>query len=399
MDSVKIVPVIITKDKGGHRNMARRGENIYCRKNGRWEGKYVKCRVDGKIRYGYVSGKSYEETLRKKHEAIKAMQTGTHKSRKRGELLFAVVAEKWMETQKPILKETSIAKYEGILSHYLIPEFGDMLITEITREKAVECLQRLLAPKGEKESGLAPKTVTGIFSVLKTILDFAKIHGNVTVTDLRNMPVKQARRPLRVLSVKEQRTLEDYLSEEMDGSGFGIMLCLYTGIRLGELCALKWEDISFTEKTLYVHRTMERVPAEEGGRKKTKIIVTQPKSICSVRYIPLPDKVFHLAKERKGEQEAFILTGSPKKFIEPRTMENHFLAAIQKCGISKANFHALRHTFATRCVELGFDAKSLSEILGHASVRITMDRYVHPTMEAKQRNMDRLSELMSAGND
>lgn len=375
--------------------MARRGENIYCRKNGRWEGKYEKGRVDGKIQYGYVSGKSYEEVLRKKQEALKAQaRARVNSGQQKEEILFALIAEKWMEAQKPLLKETSIAKYEGILARYLVPEFGEIKVAEITRDKVSQFLQRLLVPQGEKEDGLAPKTVTGIFSVLKTILDYAKRCGNVPVTDLGDLPVKQVRNPLRVLSVNEQHLLENYLTADMDYSRFGIMLCLYTGIRLGELCALKWEDISFTDRTLHVHRTMERVPAK-GERSKTKIIVTTPKSSCSVRYIPIPDKVFHLAQEMKGPQDAFLLTGSANKFIEPRTMENHFLAAVKKSGIDRANFHALRHTFATRCVELGFDAKSLSEILGHASVRITMDRYVHPTMEAKQRNMDRLSELMS----
>lgn len=377
--------------------MARKGENIYCRKNGRWEGKYEKGRVDGRIQYGYVSGKSYEEVLRKKREALKAQTCAYANSGQSEEnLLFAFIAEKWMEEQKPILKETSVAKYEGILERYLVPEFGGMQVTEITRDKVSQFLQKLLVPQGGKDGGLSPKTVAGIFSVLKTIMDYAKRNGNVSVTDLRDLPVKQIRKPLRVLSVNEQHLLENYLTADMDCSRFGIMLCLYTGIRLGELCALKWEDISFEDRTLHIHRTMERVPAKDESNSKTKIIVTPPKSSCSVRYIPIPDKVFHLAQEMKGPQDAFLLTGSPNKFIEPRTMENHFLAAVKKSGIDRANFHALRHTFATRCVELGFDAKSLSEILGHASVRITMDRYVHPTMEAKQRNMDRLSELMSA---
>lgn len=380
--------------------MARKGENIYCRKNGRWEGKYEKGRVDGRIRYGYVSGKSYEEVLKKKQEALKKqacarVDSDQHKKK----VLFAFIAEEWMETQKPLLKETSIAKYEGILARYLIPEFGEIQVAEITRDKVLQFLQRLLMPQEGKEDGLAPKTVTGIFSVLKIILDYAKRYGNVSVADLQDLPVKQVRKPLRVLSVNEQHLLENYLTADMDCSRFGIMLCLYTGIRLGELCALKWEDISFTDRTLHVHRTMERVPAKGESNSKTKIIVTPPKSSCSVRYIPIPDKVFHLAQEMKGPQDAFLLTGSANKFMEPRTMENHFLAAVKKSGIDRANFHALRHTFATRCVELGFDAKSLSEILGHASVRITMDRYVHPTMEAKQRNMDRLSELMSVRNN
>lgn len=376
--------------------MARRGENIYCRKNGRWEGKYEKGRVDGKIQYGYVSGKSYDEVLKKKQEAIEAQTyIQIRCSKRKRELLFMTLAQQWMEEQKPILKETSIAKYQWIVDRYLIPEFGTIQVTEITEEQVSQYLQRLLIPQEGKEGGLAPKTVSGIFSVFKIILEYAKKNRDAEVVDVRDMTVKRIRKPLRVLSVGEQRLLEDYLETNMDGSGFGIMLCLYTGIRLGELCALKWEDISFTDKTLHVHRTMERVPVKGEKSCKTKIIITDPKSSCSIRYIPLPDKVYNLAEARKGPEDAFLLTGLADKYVEPRTMENRFHAAVKKSGIDSANFHALRHTFATRCVELGFDAKSLSEILGHASVHITMDRYVHPTMEAKQRNMERLSNMES----
>lgn len=375
--------------------MARKGENIYQRKNGRWEGKYKRGMEDGKIRYGYVSGSSYKEVLWKKKEAEKAYEKGKEfKSPGTKKILFKSVSEEWLKEQESLLKESSFVKYRGIIYNYLLPEFGEELVMEITREEVLEYMKKMLLSGGAEGGGLSPKTVTGTLSVLKTILEYARDYKNIAIADLNGLSVKQPRKPLRILSVNEQRILEEFLVENMNPAFFGILLCLYTGIRLGELCALKWEDISFEDKTLHIHGTMARIPEKEDKMRRTKVSVTTPKSNTSVRYIPIPKKMLMLAKEMEGPQNAYILTGSPKRFMEPRNMEYRFHTTVKKIGISGVNFHVLRHTFATRCIELGFDAKSLSEILGHASVRITMDRYVHPTMETKQKNMDRLSSLM-----
>ena len=137
---------------------------------------------------------------------------------------------------------------------------------------------------------------------------------------------------------------------------------------MGELCALRWEDISIGEKTIYVHQTMQRIQSEAEAGKKAKVVVTEPKSRCSVRKIPIPYQLATMIAQIQTSSYGYFLTGEDDNYIEPRTMQNHFKRALRKCAIAPANFHALRHTFATRCVELGFDVKSLSEILGHASV-------------------------------
>ena len=140
---------------------------------------------------------------------------------------------------------------------------------------------------------------------------------------------------------------------------------------------------------------MQRLQCPESSENKTKILITNPKSDSSVRRIPIPDELFNLITQYSFSENAYFLTGTSKQYIEPRNMPNKFKNAIKDCGIEHANFHALRHTFATRCVELGFDIKSLSEILGHSSVNITLNRYVHPSMELKQQNMNKLSELLA----
>ena len=174
----------------------------------------------------------------------------------------------------------------------------------------------------------------------------------------------------------------------------GVFICLYTGIRIGELCALQWRDISFNEKVIVIGHTMQRLQNDDpNALNKTKIIITEPKSKASLRTIPLPDFVVHVIKPLAGLPSAYILSGECKTMIEPRTMQNKFKGYLDKGQISDANFHSLRHTFATRCIEAGFDIKTLSEILGHSSVKITLDRYVHSSMELKRSNMEKLTPI------
>ena len=183
------------------------------------------------------------------------------------------------------------------------------------------------------------------------------------------------------------------LTEELNLPGLGIYLCLFTGIRVGELCALTWDDISLENNMIHIHRTMQRIQTPDSER-KTAILIAKPKSQCSIRDIPIAGAL----REKLVQQavkEGYVLTGNKTNYIEPRTMQNRFKAIVERCGIQDVHFHTLRHTFATRCIEVGFDVKSLSEILGHANVSITLNRYVHPSMELKQKNMDKLSKLFT----
>jgi integrase len=197
---------------------------------------------------------------------------------------------------------------------------------------------------------------------------------------------------MQILSMQEQSILSRYLYDNLTPCNLGILICLYTGLRIGEICALKWKDICIAEHYLDVHKTMQRVQIMD-DKKKTTVLIQRPKSDCSIRKIPLPDTILSILQSEKKETDAFILTGSAQKFIEPRCMENRFKTVLKACGVNNYKFHTLRHTFATRCVELGFDIKSLSEILCHASVSITLNRYVHPSMELKQKNMNLLIDL------
>ena len=234
-----------------------------------------------------------------------------------------------------------------------------------------------------------------VLSLMKNVMEYGSREKGITIADITDIAVKQPQKPMRILTREEQATVSDYLKDNLTECNLGIFLCLYTGLRIGEVCALKWEDIHIPEKYLYVHQTMQRIQVKGNPKKKTEVVIQPPKSDCSIRSIPIPEEIIQLLLPAKKENNAFLLTGQPRVFIEPRCLENQFKSVIKECHIKDVNFHALRHTFATRCVELGFDIKSLSEILGHASVNITLNRYVHPSMDLKQQNMNKLCELLT----
>ena len=165
---------------------------------------------------------------------------------------------------------------------------------------------------------------------------------------------------------------------------------MFSGLRIGELCALEWGDISLESGTIYIHQNIQRIQIKGNGEKKTEVVITTPKSQCSIRTIPMPEFLISILREADIERRGYLLTGS-KKYLEPRSMENHFHKILDEISMRQVNFHTLRHTFATRCIEVGFDIKSLSEILGHANVNITLNRYVHPSFQLKKENMERLS--------
>lgn len=373
--------------------MPRTGENIYKRKDGRWEGRYIKKRVDGKAKYGAVYAGSYREVKEKLEEARKA--SGKKEKSAPEKLKVADIGMQWLSEAAVSLKQSSVNKYEDILRCYILPEFGEMELSEITNQQLISFANGLLLRGGVKNQGLTHTTVAEILSALNGIRVYAMKQDYLVAFSTECVNVKKESGDIRVFSLKEEEQLIGYLQNHMDTSALGILLCLFTGIRLGELCAMKWDDISLLEKKMSVSRTMQRqrIHSAPAGR-KTEVRILEPKSACSVRTIPLPDAVMGLL-EKFHTPGAFLLTGSTNNFVEPRTMQNRFKKAVASCGIRDANFHATRHTFATRCIELGFDVKSLSEILGHSSVAITMNRYVHPTMELKRENMNRFSNLFT----
>ena len=374
--------------------MPRKSENIFKRKDGSWEGRYIKAYDGEKAVYGYVFGKTYSEVKNKKSEALKRIKIEKNQmSTQNKSTKFENIARQWLEGLKPIRKKSTIVKYMSQLKNYIIPAFGKFKLSEISNEDIISFSNKLLTA-GRSGQKLSPKTVSDILSRMKSIRRFALIRGYEVnyVSNAVEIPLRQGQ--IRTLTNSEENKLLRYLKSHFDLTALGILLSLFTGLRIGELCALKWSDFSFGDKEFRVQRTMQRLHnLNEDTAKKTFIDIDAPKSPSSVRKIPLPAELIKYLKLAYVE-DAYVLSGSKDKFVEPRTLENRFKRVLKKCGIEKFNFHVLRHSFATKCVELGFDIKSLSEILGHSSVNITLNRYVHPSMKLKHANMNKLNSFI-----
>lgn len=376
--------------------MARNGENIYKRKDGRWEGRYIKCKSeDGKTKYGYVYARSYRETKGKLANAYHSRKGEEEKEELTKSITFEIAAKKWIDNLRPKVKESTVVKYNNLLNSYILPELGSVRLDDITNERIEYQCNQLLLTGGRNGSGLSPKTVSDTLSLIRNILRYASDDSQLFIPDIRPITIRRNAGQIRVFTRNEQQTLCRYLYQNLNRKNMGILFCLFTGLRIGEICALKWEDISFENKTVYIHRTMQRLQTDRYPQKRTMVIISTPKSSCSIRTIPLPDELIKLLSEFNGSQCEYILTGNENQYVEPRLMQKHFKRVLEEASLEPVNYHTLRHTFATRCVEIGFDVKSLSEILGHANVNITMNRYVHPSMELKRENMQKFSSVFT----
>lgn len=306
-------------------------------------------------------------------------------------ILFQDMAKEWFEFTVPHIKESTKVKYYNIWNTYISSRLGQIYVNQITDCLLQAFCNELLLSGGVNGARLSPKTTSDVLSVIRNILRFGINKGYGITCDGYSVSVKQPAKKLRVLSLQEQNQLCEYLCQDLTLKNIGILLCLYTGIRIGEICALQWEDVSLSEKSVFIHQTMQRLQVHGNTEKKTKVIITAPKSVCSIRTIPLHENLIQVISCCQFPKHGYFLTGNDKKYIEPRTMQNYFKRILKACSIKDANYHSLRHTFATRCVESGFDVKSLSELLGHSNVNITMNRYVHPSMELKRSNIQKLS--------
>jgi len=383
--------------------MPRRGENIYARKDGRWEGRYVRGKMDnGKIHYGYVYAKSYREVkeklLRKKTETIKIMPQPRQKEAARPEensIFFGTLMKNWLDNLKPQVKESTYIKYRNMMKNYILPELGHVAWHEFKRNTLETFCNKMLVSGGMKGKGLSPKTVMDTLSIVRSVFRYASCCGYQQPFDISSVSVKPGPKEFQILTREEQKILCFYLYQNMNDQNLGILLSLFTGIRIGEVCALKWNDISYKEKTVYVHQTMQRLQNDAESEAKTRINISTPKSSCSIRRIPIPDELLRILETHQNGRNGYVLTGKEEVYMEPRAMQRHFQKILKCAALPPTKYHVLRHTFATRCVEMNFDVKSLSEILGHANVNITLNRYVHPSMELKRENMQRLSELLA----
>ncbi|MBQ7535329.1 MAG: site-specific integrase [Stomatobaculum sp.] len=306
------------------------------------------------------------------------------------------ISEEWLLSRRFEVKESTIANYRYFLKHYLIPELGRYRTDQLDSERIRRYSEEL------EGKHLHPSTIGKALVILGMIQKYAGKQGYaVAERDEIRIPQKR-KKNVSILTEEEQERLMEYLLREdsplRPGIRAGILLSFCTGIRIGEVCALKWRDLDLERGILSVEKTLSRIYMEkEQNGKKTRISISDPKTENSRREIPLPgflmEELNKIRSERYKSREYYVLTGTPWP-MEPRTYSYHFDKVRRELGLEKCNYHMLRHTFATKCVETGFDLKSLSEILGHSNVSTTMNLYAHPTMRMKRDYMEKLTSSL-----
>lgn len=371
--------------------MPRRGENIRKRKDGRWEGRYIKGydSENQKAKYASVYGKTYAETKQKLNEAKYKSSIGIVYVDAKNKL-FGEIINNWFNAQKINLKPSSTIKYQNLIENHILPELGHRKLRELNADLLYAFLDAQRKNGNKKNGGmLSTSSLQTMLYILNATIKYAASNNMVAYFSIRLTGAGKEVTPVQTLEQYEEDALDHFLSANISRRNLGIMLSLYCGLRIGEVCALQWADIDTKNAVLYVRRTVQRI-ANPSGKTKTKIHIGSPKSKSSVRAIPVPSFlvpiIFALAQE--DPPDAYILTGSISKPLEPRTFQFYFDQVLNIAGIKKTKYHTLRHTFATNCVALGFDIKSLSEILGHSNVSITLNKYVHPSMKQKRLQMD-----------
>lgn len=365
--------------------MGRKGESIFLRNDGRYEARYIKG-YDAlkKAKYGFVYAKSYQEAKKKRNIMVLGYSNNVVKSVDVNADLFNQAIDMWLIHIKSRVKESTYSLYVQIVDKHIRPKFGKYKITEITNQVLEEYInEKLDGGRVDKKGGLSNKTVIDIVRVIKQIL---KYHGIV----LNVSTIKKNLKNVEIFNINEVITIKNNTEYSDDRLLFGIYICLYTGMRIGEICALKNGDIDYYNGLISIKNTLIRIKNNDyDNSKKTKIIISKPKSVKSIRTIPLSDIMCERLKSFSGNKDDYFLTNS-KRIMEPRCYYNFYRGNLEKWNIPYKKFHALRHTFATKCIESGFDVKALSEILGHANINITLNLYVHPTIEQKRKYMNLL---------
>lgn len=373
--------------------MARTGENIYKRKDGRWEARYIASYDgNGKAKYKYLYARTYTEVKAKLLKAQNYNHLTNETDKPKGKEKYEYWIDEWLRTKRISVKESTYIRYRNTIENHIKPVLGKYPISKISTSLMEQFVfHKLQNGRIDGHGGLSPKSMSDILVIIKESFKYAQSFGEIVICNFDRISFKKNAQEMRVLSLLEEQRLLSVLFNDFDRYKLGVFICLYTGIRIGELCALQWKNVSLSENTIKIEQTMQRLQSEDlNAIQKTRIIVTEPKSYAALRTIPLPEFVIDVIKPFASSPTAYVLSGECKTIIEPRTMQNRFKAYLQEGKIEEANFHSLRHTFATRCIEAGFDVKTLSEILGHSSVKITLDKYVHSSMQLKRNNMEKL---------
>lgn len=364
--------------------MSRRGDNIRKRADGRWEGRYIISRNSvGKAVYRSIYGKTYTEVKEKLILCVKenTVQTGDSNDSVND------IAIRWLDDVKKYQKHATYVKYEYIYTNHIKQHIGEKKIRDITPDDCAELLIYEYSSGTNQCVTLSESTMNSIRNVLTQIIRYGTKDYSFKISDNIKCLKKKDTKNIKIFSRDEQQKVFQALLKNMNCYNLGIYICMLTGMRLGEICALRTSDINLSQKTITINQTVQRVKTDSSIT-KTELVISTPKTVNSNRIIPICDMLFSILSEYMVDTE-YIVNG--EKVMEPRTYQYYFKNLLISLSIETKNFHTLRHTFATNCIESGMDPKCLSEILGHSDVKTTLNKYVHPSLEQKMNQINSIT--------
>ena len=294
------------------------------------------------------------------------------------------IANLWKEEKKQFVKKSTFAAYSLIIETHLLPTFGNLnAITE--KDVQIFVLHKL-------NGGLSQKTIKDMLIVLRMILKYgAKKNYCVYAPIDVIFPTDRERQELEVLSITNQKKIMRYVENNFTFRNLGIFICLSTGIRIGEICALTWDDIDTVNGVIHIRKTIQRIYIRDNNIRHTELMIDTPKTSTSIRDIPMTkDLLLVLKPLRKVVNENYFVLTNDSKPTEPRTYRNYYKKLLIQLEIPPIKFHGLRHSFATRCIESHCDYKTVSVILGHSNISTTLNLYVHPNYEQKKKCLDKM---------
>lgn len=307
------------------------------------------------------------------------------------QIKLADVCEEWLRMKRLSVKQSTYARYVRHVQKHIVPQLGEMKLGEINSSVVNQFIyEKMESGRLDHPGALSAKTVRDISIVLRSILRYAEEEYQVHRLAINAVLPKRKKTEPEILNAHELRRIRELAQRDCeDARSTGLLLCMYTGLRLGEICALRWSDIDVKRRTICVSHTLQRIPSSS-CEQRTRIITDEPKTASSCRIIPIPAEIYPEIRRqyRDAVKNCYFLSGT-EHCVEPRNYQYFFKRVLQEAGVRHVKFHTLRHTFATRCVELGMDVKTLSEILGHSSTNITMNYYVHCSMESRRKMMNR----------
>lgn len=359
--------------------MARKGENIYKRKDGRWEGRYKKGRkLTGALHYGYIYGKTYAE-VRNRLYAYKLKYQTVVQLQGESACTYEEWGGTWLTQHQSAIKNTTYATYLYKLTKYVFPKLGKVRINDCTNQ----AIQSLV--DSWQMERLQPTTIHVLYQIMKKSFSEAVERGLLVQNPCQKIRLPKKTKPRgKALTKPQQERLEAKAKSFPLHKGLPILLALNAGLRIGEIAALRWEDVDLNQRTIHVHQTFQRVPMV-GHRNATQLLLDSSKTESSNRIIPISHTLYrYLKRWRKKTISPYVCSnkGTP---CEPRLLTYYFHKVRNLCGLFTVHFHQLRHTFATRCIEANGDVASVSRLLGHSSTQTTLDVYTDSLLESRQR--------------